>query len=57
LGAVIWAALLALLGWLAGWLGFLAFLAGWLLGLGALVLRTLERRRTDVVAVSPPEPM
>jgi cytoskeletal protein CcmA (bactofilin family) len=47
LGALVWAAILTLLGWLVGFLGGLLFLIGWILGLGALTLDTIERRRGE----------
>jgi cytoskeletal protein CcmA (bactofilin family) len=47
LGALVWAATLTLLGWLVAALGGLVFLVGWMLGLGALALDTIERRRLD----------
>jgi cytoskeletal protein CcmA (bactofilin family) len=49
IGAAVWAALLVLLGALVGFLGGLTFVIGWMLGLGALVLSTLEQRRRDPV--------
>lgn len=47
IGALVWALLLTLLGWLVPPLGALVFLAGWILGLGAFALDTLDRRRRD----------
>ncbi|HET8587573.1 MAG TPA: hypothetical protein VFM74_06825, partial [Candidatus Limnocylindria bacterium] len=47
IGALVWALLLTLLGWLVPPLGALVFLAGWILGLGAFALDTLDRRRHD----------
>jgi cytoskeletal protein CcmA (bactofilin family) len=52
LGALIWAAALTLIGWLVGALGGLAFVIGWMLGLGALALDTLDRRRADTAPSS-----
>jgi len=47
MGALVWAAALTLIGWLVGFLGGLVFVIGWILGLGALALDTIERRRLD----------
>lgn len=47
IGALVWAAVLTLLGWVVGFLGGLVFVIGWILGLGALALDTIERRRLD----------
>jgi len=47
IGALVWAAALTLIGWLVGFLGGLAFVIGWILGLGALALDTIERRRGE----------
>ena len=47
IGAAIWAAVLALLGFIAGGLGGFAFLLGWILGLGAFGLYQLDQRRTE----------
>jgi cytoskeletal protein CcmA (bactofilin family) len=47
IGALVWALVLTLLGWLLPALGALVFLAGWILGLGAFALDTLDRRRRD----------
>ena len=58
IGALVWAALLTLLGWLVGFLGGLVFVIGWILGLGALALDTIERRRLDAsVAPTRAEPV
>jgi MFS family permease len=58
IGALVWAAVLTLLGWLIGFLGGLVFVIGWILGLGALALDTIERRRLDAsVAPTPAEPV
>ncbi|CAN5620863.1 hypothetical protein BH23CHL10_BH23CHL10_12530 [soil metagenome] len=47
IGALVWAAVLTLLGWVVGFLGGLVFVIGWILGLGALALDTIERRRLN----------
>jgi cytoskeletal protein CcmA (bactofilin family) len=50
IGALVWALVLTLLGWLLPPLGALIFLGGWMLGLGAFALDTLDRRRRDRLA-------
>jgi cytoskeletal protein CcmA (bactofilin family) len=47
IGSLVWALVLTLLGWLLPPLGALIFFLGWILGLGAFALDTLERRRRD----------
>jgi hypothetical protein len=57
LGALVWAGVLTLLGWLVGSLGGLVFFIGWILGLGALAVDTIERRRLETAhAVAQPAP-
>jgi cytoskeletal protein CcmA (bactofilin family) len=55
LGALVWAGVLTLLGWLVGPLGGLVFFIGWILGLGAITVDTIERRRLETTPV-PAEP-
>jgi cytoskeletal protein CcmA (bactofilin family) len=50
IGALVWALVLTLVGWLLPPLGALVFFGGWILGLGAFALDTLDRRRRDRLA-------